>query len=80
MMRAPIHAVDDGIGGAFQFVVQTRDTEPFQTAQPANLQNLERIRLVGIDPKTWRYASCRPDNKEAHARLRELAGERHQFD
>ena len=36
-------------------------------------------RLVGIDPKTWRYASCRPDDNAARARLRELAGERHRF-
>ena len=36
-------------------------------------------RLVGIDPKTWRYASCRPDDKAARDRLRELAGERRRF-
>jgi len=36
-------------------------------------------RLIGIDPKTWRYASCRPDDKAARARLRELAGERRRF-
>lgn len=35
--------------------------------------------LVGINPKTWRYASCRPDDKAARARLRELAGERRRF-
>lgn len=29
--------------------------------------------LVGIDPKTWRYASYRPDDKGARARLRDLA-------
>jgi len=26
-------------------------------------------RLVGIDPKTWRYASCRPDDAAARGRL-----------
>lgn len=35
--------------------------------------------LIGMDPKTWRYASRRLDDKEARARLRELASERRRF-
>lgn len=36
-------------------------------------------RLIGMDPKTWRYASRRPDDAEARSRLRDLAGERRRF-
>ncbi len=36
-------------------------------------------RLIGMDPKTWRYASRRPDDAAARGRLRELAGERRRF-
>lgn len=36
-------------------------------------------RLTGMDPKTWRYASRRPDAAEARSRLRDLAGERRRF-
>lgn len=36
-------------------------------------------RLVGIDPKTWRYASRRPAEEAARLRLRELAAERRRF-
>ncbi|CUW48828.1 IS2 transposase TnpB [Novacetimonas hansenii] len=36
-------------------------------------------RLIGMDPKTWRYASRRPDDADARVRLRALAAERRQF-
>lgn len=36
-------------------------------------------RLVGIDPKTWRYAPRRPAEEAARLRLRELAAERRRF-
>jgi putative transposase len=36
-------------------------------------------RLVGIDPKTWRYASRRPAEEATRLRLRELAAERRRF-
>ena len=36
-------------------------------------------RLIGIDPKTWRYASRRPAEEAARTRLRELAAERRRF-
>ena len=36
-------------------------------------------RLIGKDPKTWRYASRRPDDADARVRLRALAAERRQF-
>lgn len=36
-------------------------------------------RLIGIDPKTWRYASRRPAEEAARMRLRELAAERRRF-
>ena len=35
--------------------------------------------LVGIEPKTYRYASRRPDDGETRTRLRELANERRRF-
>jgi transposase InsO family protein len=35
--------------------------------------------LVGIDPKTYRYASRRPDDGKMRARLRELATARRRF-
>ncbi|GAA4496238.1 hypothetical protein GCM10023158_17210 [Gluconacetobacter tumulicola] len=35
--------------------------------------------LIGMDPKTWRYVSCRPDDAAARGRLRELAAERRRF-
>ena len=35
--------------------------------------------LVGLDPKTYRYASKRPGDGEIRARLRVLAGERRRF-
>lgn len=36
-------------------------------------------RLVGIDPRVFRYRSTRPDDDCVRARLRELAGERRRF-
>lgn len=36
-------------------------------------------RLVGIDPKTYRYASRRPDDTAIRERLRALAAERRRF-
>lgn len=36
-------------------------------------------RLIDMDPKTWRYASRRPDDAAARGRLRELAQERRRF-
>ncbi|MBU2654896.1 IS3 family transposase [Acidomonas methanolica] len=36
-------------------------------------------RLIGMDPKTWRYASRRPDDAAVRGRLRELTGERRRF-
>ena len=35
--------------------------------------------LVGIDPKTYRYASRRPDDTAIRERLRALAAERRRF-
>ena len=35
--------------------------------------------LVGLEPKTYRYASKRPDDGEVRGRLRVLAGERRRF-
>ena len=35
--------------------------------------------LIGIVPKTYRYASSRSDDRELRARLRRLAGERRRF-
>ena len=35
--------------------------------------------LVGIDPKTYRYRSTRPDGEALRKRLRELASERRRF-
>ena len=35
--------------------------------------------LVGLEPKTYRYASRRPDDAALRQRLRELAGERRRF-
>ena len=36
-------------------------------------------RLIGIDPRVFRYRSTRPDDEGVRARLRELAGERRRF-
>jgi putative transposase len=36
-------------------------------------------KLVGLEPKTWRYASKRPGDGEIRARLRGLAAERRRF-
>jgi putative transposase len=36
-------------------------------------------RLIGMDPKTYRYRSRRPDDLEVRARLKALAGERRRF-
>jgi putative transposase len=36
-------------------------------------------RLVGIEPKTYRYRSRRPDDDALRRRLRELAAERRRF-
>jgi putative transposase len=36
-------------------------------------------RLVGIEPKTYRYAARRPDDGQVRARLRTLASERRRF-
>ena len=36
-------------------------------------------RLVGLAPKTYRYASKRPDDEPIRQRLRELATERRRF-
>jgi putative transposase len=35
--------------------------------------------LVGLDPKTYRYTSRRPDDAAVRARLKELARERRRF-
>lgn len=35
--------------------------------------------LIGLDPKTYRYASRRSDDADLRARLRELASERRRF-
>ena len=35
--------------------------------------------LVGLDPKTYRYASTRPDDGELRIRLKELASQRRRF-
>jgi putative transposase len=36
-------------------------------------------RLVGLQPKTYRYASTRPDDGPLRTRLRELASQRRRF-
>jgi putative transposase len=36
-------------------------------------------RLVGIDPRVYRYRSARPDDAELRKRLKELASERRRF-
>ena len=36
-------------------------------------------RLVGLEPKTYRYASTRPDDGPLRQRLKELASERRRF-
>ena len=36
-------------------------------------------RLVGLQPKTYRYASTRPDDGALRARLKELASQRRRF-
>ncbi|MHC2463507.1 hypothetical protein ACVIHD_002519 [Bradyrhizobium embrapense] len=36
-------------------------------------------RLVGLQPKTYRYASTRPDDGPLRARLKELASQRRRF-
>ena len=36
-------------------------------------------RLVGLEPKTYRYASKRPDDDALRQRLKELASERRRF-
>jgi putative transposase len=36
-------------------------------------------RLVGIEPKTYRYSSRRPDDGAVRERLRALAAERRRF-
>jgi putative transposase len=35
--------------------------------------------LVGLHPKTYRYASTRPDDSALRAKLRELASQRRRF-
>ena len=35
--------------------------------------------LVGLEPKTYRYASSRPEDAGVRARLKALAAERRQF-
>ena len=35
--------------------------------------------LIGMEPKTYRYASARPDDAGVRARLRALAAERRRF-
>ena len=44
-----------------------------------NYSQRRACRLVGIEPKTYRYASRRPDDGELKARLRTLAAERRRF-
>ncbi|MDX6502369.1 MAG: putative transposase [Blastocatellia bacterium] len=36
-------------------------------------------KLVGLQPKTYRYASTRPDDGALRARLKELASQRRRF-
>ena len=36
-------------------------------------------RLIGLEPKTYRYASTRADDAAVRGRLRDLAGERRRF-
>ena len=36
-------------------------------------------KLVGLQPKTYRYASTRPDDSALRAKLRELASQRRRF-
>ena len=44
-----------------------------------NYSQRRACRLVGLEPKTYRYVSQRPDDGEIRARLRVLAGERRWF-
>jgi putative transposase len=44
-----------------------------------NYSQRRACRLIGMDPKTYRYRSRRPDDLEVRARLKALAGERRRF-
>ncbi len=44
-----------------------------------NYSQRRACRLVGLEPKTYRYVSQRPGDDEIRARLRVLAGERRRF-
>ena len=44
-----------------------------------NYSQRRACQLVGIEPKTYRYTSCRPDDSAVRERLRALAAERHRF-
>ncbi|MBN9348026.1 MAG: IS3 family transposase [Devosia sp.] len=47
--------------------------------QEKNYSQRRACRLIGMDPKTYRYRSRRPDDLEVRARLKTLAGERRRF-
>lgn len=47
--------------------------------QEKNYSQRRACRLIGMDPKTYRYRSRRPDDLEVRARLKALAGERRRF-
>jgi len=44
-----------------------------------NYSQRRACRLIGMDPKTYRYRSRRSDDLEVRARLKALAGERRRF-
>src|SRR3978361_270229 len=44
-----------------------------------NYSQRRACRLIGLEPKTYRYASKRPGDGEIRGRLRVLAGERRRF-
>ena len=47
--------------------------------QEKNYSQRRACRLIGMDPKTYRYRSRRSDDLEVRARLKALAGERRRF-
>jgi putative transposase len=59
----------------------SRTLLPFAISQASLIVYTQRraCRLVGLEPKTYRYASKRPDDDALRHRLKELASERRRF-
>jgi putative transposase len=52
---------------------------PAEGTEQKHYSQRRACRLVGMEPKTYRYTALRPDDRAIRERLRALAAERHRF-